>query len=306
MTKKKERRNIAGIRQAYSVSWSRAYQDGMMIAIHNKIFTLIVAFSVICERSISLFASLTGVGIDQVFVEYRDFLINSMTYMDFTSPLPFPGFLFFLPIAAVLFLMGAFLLVGILGLIRDLLIRKGYRAQEVFIRGREYFWPIFKFKATVYIINSVFIAIAAPPLLSFDGSKGDYLLWLSVALFFFFVFFVVTSVALSLGSKIIVVEGSYRVLDVYRRIIEIVKPAIRQTAIFYTLMMGIVAIGILVPWEIARLRLPSMMGIILSIFFIAFVAVIMKVSAFYMYLQLSSLGMKATGQQKCIGEYNIT
>jgi hypothetical protein len=295
----KESMKITGENRVSPVSWSLAYRDGLMLTIHHKVFTLIAAFSVVCERSVSLFTAFTGIGLDQVFADYRELLVTfpSPIRHDFTAPLPFRGFLSFLPVAVGLFLLGAFLLIGILGLIRDLLIRKGYRVQEVFTRGREYFWPIFKFKVPVYFINAVYLAVAAPPLLSFSGSKVAYMLWLSIALFFFFVLFIVGRVALSLGPKIIVVEEKRRVMDIYRRVIETVKPAMWQAAIFYTLMIGIMAIGILVPWGIARIGLPSILEIILSVFFMAFVTVMMKASSFSMYIQLVSLSTEPAGKQ---------
>lgn len=292
---------MAGERAVKAVSWRHAYKDGLAITFHHKVLLLIAAFSAVCERSITLFTDYTGVSIEQAAIDYRDLLASSPYGIDqdLSVLLPYRGLMTFLPLACGLFILGAFLLVGLLGLLRDLLTRRGYRVQEVFVRGREYFWTIFKFKLPIYVVNSTFIAVVAPPLLSFRGERGAYVFWVSIASFTSFLLFAAARVPLSLGPKIIVVEELRRVIAVYRRVTEVIKPVMGQTAIFYMILMGIVGLGFLVPMGITRLGLPAISETVLSVFFIAFVTVVMKASSFSFYLQLLSVSAASHGDMSC-------
>ena len=276
-----------------SVSWKDAYSIGFEIAINNKVFLLITFFAVLAERSTSLFLQYTGITMEQIIADYKGVFI---AFADnptggYEILLPFKNIFIFMPVVVALFLLAAFILVGVLGLMRDLLIKKGYRPQDLFIRAGQFFWPVLKFKIPVYLIMSTLLILAALPALVHRQNKTMMIVYVVIGLLFYFMAFVAARIMLSLGPKMIVTKEIRKIIPVYRTVLQIIRPAIKQVIIFYLLMFGIIFVGLLIPFGVGRIEGNFILKNLFVILMMSFLTIFIKASSFSMYLQLVSMNI---------------
>lgn len=274
-------------RNSKAISWTDAFRVGFSIAVNYKIFTFIAVFVILCERYISFYLYFSNVSLTKVFSQYkemmtamsRDPLGNSWAVTQFKELISF------FPLALLLFLIGAFFLIGILGLMRDLLIKRSFKVKKIFHRGRDYFWPVLRFKILIYfILTSIFIILALP---IFDKpiKPSPYLF---VSILIMGVIFFCARIFLSLGPKIIVTEEEKKIFPLYKRILKLIYPYLKSVIIFYVWMLAMVCIGLFIPFGLKLAGISFVPLMMISIFTIAFFTVVMKASAFNFYLQLSS------------------
>lgn len=269
-----------------------------MIALNHKVFTALAVFALLCERSIFLFTHYTGITMRQVAADYAGMLT---TIVD--KPLSGPDFLSyysslynFLPLAILLFLAGFLMLVGIVGLMRDLLIDHGYKAQHVFTLGRQYFWPVIKFKLPLYAGVSLLVIMSAGPAFMFF-QRGK----LFVAIVFGAAIIIPTLISgnmmLSLGQNMIIAGDVRDVSPVYRAVISLLRPYMAEVIMFYVVMLVITGLGFAMPFLIGSMKLPFFAQTLLDILVLSFMTVFLKAASFCLYFRLASIGeaYKGTG-----------
>jgi len=273
------------------VSWKEAYKLGLSLALNHMVLTLITVFAILCERSLSLFVHFSGISITKVFNQYKevaaslakDPLGQSWTIVQFKELASF------FPVAALLFVMGAFFLVGILGLIRDLLVKKNFKTTLVLKRGKQYFWPIVRYKLPIYLLLGIILIVLASSVMPNFNAPAVLTVELFIASIIYGIIFFFFRIFLSLGPKMIVTEEIKKVFPLYRRIIKLVHPYWQPVMIFYSLMFALLGITIILPIGLNMLGIPFVPLIIISVVVVSFLTVVIKASSFSLYLQLRSV-----------------
>ena len=210
-------------------------------------------------------------------------VLNQMEYLNLEQP----QFL----IAVGGLLIGAFLIAfyndtGLAALIRDLLIKSNYRSAEVITYGRMYFKPALLFKGSFYIVAGFVVVIISPVVLFIYAILASQILgWTVIALCVLPLFVIYISL-LSLGMKFIVIEGEYRVRAIYRRTTSFMLDNVTEVGLCF-LFMALVTIGSTIAvYYLMGSELQFLITYSLSIFFLSYVTVLLKITSFVFYLRI--------------------
>lgn len=210
-------------------------------------------------------------------------ILNQMEYLNLEQP----QFL----ITIVGLLIGAFLIAfyndtGLAALIRDLLLKHRYRSAAVITYGQMYFKPALLFKGSFYIIAGFVVVIISPVLLFIYSILASPILgWAVIALCVLPLFVVYISL-LSLGMKFIVIEGEYGVRAIYRRTTSFMLDNITEVGLCF-LFMALVTIGsTIIVYYLMGSQLQFLISYSLSIFFLSYVTVLLKITSFVFYLRI--------------------
>lgn len=268
-----------------------AWRKGFSVALDEKVFVILVAFSVLFGRSLSFFMESAEIDIASFLNENMDLLpilendaekavqvLMSRYHLGGEVGLVLP-----------LFLLGVFLLVGVLGLMRDLLVRQGYQVQHVLLHGRHYFWPIILFKLPVYLLLGIISFMFLLPGFGQGGdSSGLWMWWIGGGIFLLGLFGL-ARVFLSLGPKIIVTEESISVVAVYHRVLKIVTSNPAVVIVFYASMLLVMGLVLYLSFVLMSVSAPFFWRALLTIFLLSYSTVIIKAAAFVFYLHLLDL-----------------
>ena len=194
-------------------------------------------------------------------------------------------------IAVAGLLIGAFLIAfyndtGLAALIRDLLLKHSYRSAKVITYGQMYFKPALLFKGSFYIVAGFVVVLMSPVLLFIYSILASPILgWTVIALCVLPLFVVYISL-LSLGMKFIVIEGEYGVRAIYRRTTSFMLDNIMEVGACF-LFMALVTIGsTIIVYYLMGSHLQFLISYSLSIFFLSYVTVLLKITSFVFYLRI--------------------
>ena len=192
-------------------------------------------------------------------------------------------------IAVAGILTGAFLIAfyndtGLAVLIRDLLLKHSYRSTQVITYGRAYFKPVFIFKGSFYVLSAVAVILISPVLfVIYQLLATPIFRWTVIALCMLPLFVVYISF-LSLGMKFIVIEGERRARSVYRRTKSFILDNITEVGACF-LFMALVTIGsTIIAYYLMGSQLQFLISYSLTIFFLSYVTVLLKITSFVFYL----------------------
>ncbi len=281
------------------ISWTAAYWRGFLLSCHHMIFTLLAILAVTCERSLAFFQHYTGVSWQQVISDYKD-LYLAFARNPFGGPViltKFPALFQFLPVAMFLFVVSAFILIGILGLMRDLLRRQGYDTRDLVARGSTYFWPIVKFKAPIYLALSSLLVSAGPAVLALSREKAWFTLKAGILFGLLAIGFFLGRILLSLGPKMIVTEETKKVTPAYGAVLRMVRPFLAPVAFFYMAMIPLGLAPLALSIALSFVGAPFVLVTIASVFMMAFATVFIKGASFCLYLQLREVNSEVQGNR---------
>lgn len=270
------------------VSWRRAWRRGLRVALHHRVLLALVAVALLCERALTLSATLDP-GLRAFWSVQLERVMAAGLHSAPAAAgaaledLPWP-----LLLVVLLLFVGMLLLIGVVTLIRDLLLAGRYRTGRVLQQGGSFFWPVVRYKLPIYLLGSVFSLGIATILWNLRGSTGSgplaaaaglALLWLAG--------FAVARVFLSLGTKVIVTEAPIGSAAVYRRIARLVRPQLGSVVVFYALVLALTGATSLAVWALSMLPAPAPLRAAVAVALLAAVTLIMKAAAFDLYLQLA-------------------
>ena len=286
-----------------AVSVHTALLAGWRVARHHRALVVIATFAVLCERAVTLYVLWTGVSLREVALQYQEMLgeISRRPFAGADIIEQYRALYAFMGVVGVLFALGAFLLVGLLGLLRDVLMQRSYQPREIVRRGKEFFWRVVRFKIPIYLAISATAVCAAPVLFSAAAHPALALLpAIAAALALFGVGFI-GRVFLSLGPKVIVATGIREVLPVYGLIFRLVRPYTSSVFWFYTAVAGITSLTLLVPTSMSFFNVPVSIVIVSTMLIASFITVFAKAAAFAFYLQLdASVGRSTDHRSKSL------
>jgi hypothetical protein len=271
------------------VSWLQAYRDGVALTAQHRVFLPIAGFAVLCERSMSVYTAITGTTLGELAKQYGGFLdaFWKDPFGGLALLAPYPGLVMFMPVYAALLALGGFIYIGVLGLLRDLLVREGFNVRDLGARGKALFWPVIKFKLPIYFALSALFLALAPVVLAARSLAPAAIIAAAAALGVFGVLAFLGRVALSLGPKFIAVEGDapWRVLA--SAVAGAVRPALWEVVWFYAVMFVLGGAALAAPVAMSWLGVPPMAVIALTVFLLSFYAIFLRASSFYLYFQLA-------------------
>jgi hypothetical protein len=249
---------------------------------------LLAVFAVACERALTIGMDLAGSDLTPLGEAALDQGLRWLEQPSWMASLqPFGGMEGYLLAATAAFLLGLFVLVGVVGLLRDLLLRGGYRAKFVLARGWRYCGPMIAFKLPLYLGTGLgyLLVLGAVPLRQPDGGwswRGLAVAGLLCAGVFF-----VAQIVLSLGAKVIVAEEVRAPGPVYRRIRELTRLRFGRVLRFYAvrlLVLAAVLVGSALAW---RAPLPVEVRVAGSIALLGWATLLLKAATFSFYLRLA-------------------
>ena len=210
-------------------------------------------------------------------------VLNRMEYLNLEEPE--------LLIAVAGILIGTFLIAfyndtGLAALIRDLLLKRSYRSTQVLTYGRVYFKPVFIFKGSFYFVSAVVIILVSPVLFFlYQLLVAPIFRWTVIGLCLLPLFVVYISF-LSLGMKFIVIEGEHRARAVYRCTKSFMLDNIAEVSACF-LFMAFVTIGsTIIAYYLMGSQLQFLISYSLTIFFLSYVTVLLKITSFVFYLRI--------------------
>lgn len=282
-------------------SWRGAYLRGWRVTCGYKIFTALTLFAIVCERAFSLFLIATGATPRDFAARYRAMVLAfTGDPLGGLAPLrPHARLFAELAVFGTLFLLAGVMLVGILGLMRDLLLRDGVDGRKLFRRGGRFFWPIAKFKIPIYAALAAVALPLAPLILRGGGANVNVepvptspatlaTLGAVAAAVAFATCFFVARILLSLGPKVIVAHDLWHVRSVYRQVLRLVRSNPVPVLLFYLSMMPLIGAMFATPALLAMLPVPRAVSLALSFFGLAVLSVFIKASSFCLYVSLSN------------------
>jgi hypothetical protein len=267
--------------------WLRSYTQGFTLACNHRVFIVLTLFAVCGERAFSFYLSYTGKTLKETIVEYSN-LITSTSWLSPTLSMngSTAAHLKILFPFIILFLIGWFVLAGLFGLIRDQITCEFYETKDVLKYGRSFFWPIFKFKISIYLTQGLTLLLSAAILIPLAGKMIFFSLVAVPVVIINIGFFVTCLVMLSLGAKLIVIDQIFSMASIYRRLLQMITVNFRDVALFYSLFLLLSIIGIAVPFLFNITGMPSLPLTIGNIFFLSFLTVVMHASTIFFLLQL--------------------
>ncbi|MDG4584379.1 MAG: hypothetical protein P9E67_09905 [Candidatus Competibacter sp.] len=264
------------------------WRAGLRVACRQRALVLLTVFAVACERALTLGMHLAGSGPAALGEAALD---QGLRWLEQPSRMaslpPFGGMEGYLLVATAAFLLGLFVLVGVVGLLRDLLLRGDYRAEYVLARGWRYCGPMIAFKLPLYLGVGLayLLVLGAVPLRQPDGGwswSGLAIGGLLCALMFFG-----AQIVLSLGAKIIVAEEVRAPGRVYRRIGELAHPHLGGVLRFYVARLLVLAAALAGSALVWRAPLPVGARVVGSIVLLGWATVLLKAATFGFYLRLA-------------------
>ena len=208
-------------------------------------------------------------------------VLNQIEYLNLEQPQ------FLIAVAGIL--IGAFLIAfyndtGLAALIRDLLLKRSYRSTQVITYGRVYFRPVFIFKGSFYVLSAVAVILISPVLfVIYQLLATPIFRWTVIALSMLPLFVVYVGF-LSLGMKFIVIEGELRVRSVYRHTKSFMLDNIIEVGACF-LFMALVTIGsMIIAYYLMGSQLQFLITYSLTIFFLSYMTVLLKITSFVFYL----------------------
>lgn len=265
-----------------------AWRVGLHVACRQHALVLLAVFAVACERALTIGMDLAGSDLTPLGEAALDQGLRWLEQPSWMASLqPFGGMEGYLLAATAAFLLGLFVLVGVVGLLRDLLLRGGYRAKFVLARGWRYCGPMIAFKLPLYLGTGLgyLLVLGAVPLRQPDGGwswRGLAVAGLLCAGVFF-----VAQIVLSLGAKVIVAEEVRAPGPVYRRIRELTRLRFGRVLRFYAvrlLVLAAVLVGSALAW---RAPLPVEVRVAGSIALLGWATLLLKAATFSFYLRLA-------------------
>jgi hypothetical protein len=270
------------------VSLRSAFGMGLGVACHHRVFVLVAIFALVWERSVAIYTSWRGIGVLEFATQYKEMVVVTAKHpLDgFANVRPYGELYAFMTVVVVLLVAGAFLWVGILGLLRDLLVRRGYDVRKLGRRGGEYFWRILRFKAPIYTLLGVILAMLGSfaLLASNAGFRALAAVGTGVLLFGLFLF---ARVLLSLGPKMIVTCELSRMLLAYRQVWQLARPHLVKVLVFQVMLLCLGSVPLFLPVGLAAVGAGGGVSVLLTLVVGAFIAVVGKASSFCLYLQLA-------------------
>lgn len=265
-----------------------AWRAGLHVAFRQHALVLLAVFAVACERALTIGMDLAGSNLTPLGEAALD---QGLRWLEQPSRMaslpPFGGREGYVLAATAAFLLGLFVLVGVVGLLRDLLLRGHYRAEFVLARGWRYCGPMIAFKLPLYLGVGLgyLLVLGAVPLRQPDGGWS----WSGLAtgaLLCALIFFGVQMV-LSLGAKIIVAEEVRAPGQVYRRIGALARPHLGRVLRFYAVRLLVLLMtlaGSALAW---RAPLPVGVRVAGSIALLGWATLLLKAATFSFYLRLA-------------------
>lgn len=265
-----------------------AWRAGLRVACRQRALVLLTVFAVACERALTIGIDLAGSDPAALGEAALD---QGLRWLEQPSRrvalLPFGGMEGYLLVATAAFLLGLFVLVGVVGLLRDLLLRGHYHAEYVLARGWRYCGPMIAFKLPLYLGVGLgyLLVLGAAPLRQPDGGWS----WSGLAtdgLLCTLIFFG-AQIVLSLGAKIIVAEEVRAPGRVYRRIGALARPYLGRVLRFYAarlLVLLMTLAGSALAW---RAPLPVGVRVVGSIALLGWATLLLKAATFSFYLRLA-------------------
>ena len=269
------------------VSWREAYRVGLAIAINHKIFTILVVFALLCQRFLSFFSHYTGLSVGSILSQYQGMIV-AFSENPFAGPdklAQYSEFYILLLPAAVLFLIGLFVLIGIVALMKDLLLQRGYKVTTLAGKGWRYFWPVMRLKLPVYAVVSCSLLLLIAPVIQ-NRNNESFLIWAIGCGIIGTTIFIAIRILLSLGEKMIILEGKQKNRKIIRRIFKIIRPAFHEVILYYCVMFIMIGFSLLFPVLLKMTNISMSFIIIISLILASFVTVVIKASSFCFYLQL--------------------
>lgn len=273
-------------RQEAEGGWT-VWRAGLRVACRQRALVLLTTFAVACERALAIGMGLAGIdpkSLGELALDQGRHWLEQPLRM--ASLPPFGGMEGYLLAATAAFLLGLFVLVGVVGLLRDLLLRGHYRAEWVLARGWRYCGPMIAFKLPLYLGVGLgyLLVLGAAPLRQADGGWS----WSGLAIggLFCALMFFGAQIVLSLGAKIIVAEEVRAPGRVYRRIGELARPHLGGVLRFYVarlLVLATALAGSALAW---RAPLPVEVRVVGSIVLLGWATVLLKATTFGFYLRL--------------------
>jgi hypothetical protein len=266
------------------VSWRRAWQRGFNVLLCQKTLLALMVLAVVCERAASLLAVADPELLRKSIALAQTQLLSAHPRFDeLTVGTTWPILL-----VSCALLLGMVLLIGIVSLVRDLFRAGHYRGWLVLRRGRQYFWPVLRYKFPIYFAGSC-LSLPIGLILIRIWRSGDWdATWVAGALGgLWLAAFFVARVFLSLGTKVIVTETPTTMIGVYRRVWRLILPNLRPVAAFYGLLVLLTAVTTVLAFLLAKTPLPVSVRAAGALLLLAAVTLAMKAAAFDLYWQLS-------------------
>ena len=210
-------------------------------------------------------------------------VLNHIEYLNLEQPE------FLMAVAGIL--IGAFLIAfyndtGLAAVIRDLLLKRSYRSTQVITYGKVYFRPVFIFKGSFYVLSAVAVILISPVLFIIYQLLGTPIFRWTVIGLCMLPLFVVYISFLSLGMKFIVIEEEHRARSVYRRTKSFILDNITEVGACF-LFMTLVTIGsTIIAYYLMGSQLQFLISYSLTIFFLSYVTVLLKITSFVFYLRI--------------------
>lgn len=208
-------------------------------------------------------------------------VLNHIEYLNLEQPE------FLMAVAGIL--IGAFLIAfyndtGLAAVIRDLLLKRSYRSTQVITYGKVYFRPVFIFKGSFYVLSAVAVILISPVLFIIYQLLGTPIFRWTVIGLCMLPLFVVYISFLSLGMKFIVIEEEHRARSIYRRTKSFMLDNITEVGACF-LFMALVTIGsTIIAYYLMGSQLQFLISYSLTIFFLSYVTVLLKITSFVFYL----------------------
>lgn len=276
---------------ATPVSWQAAWRGGLAVAFRHWTLIGLAFIAVLCERAVLLAADLAQMNTGNTVAVARRLLseIQKGPGAIVAPRIPEPSEAALLAAVVILFLFGLLVLIGVLGLIRDLLTGRQYHLRDFVARGGRYFWPVVKLKVPIYLALGALLAAVLSMAPAGQGRSVGFWTWAAAGGAICTFAFIGARVVLSLGDKIIVTEDLRSPMAVYRRVLLLLRPHLSATLCFYGVMVLVTAITGVASVLSAALPLGIGVRFILIAFELALATVCISASGFQFYLQLASV-----------------
>lgn len=271
------------------VAWLAAWSDGLRIALEHRKLVAVAALAGAFEGAFGIWRSQMSLTWMEFGALLEDAIVSALQHPlgGYSALADADGLAAALLFAAFCFLFGAALLVGLLGLLRDLLVRRGYCLTDLTARTRELFWPVFWFKFPVYLLLGATVVLVAAPVWAHRESAAFETLAVASAVIFS-IAFGIARVFLSLGAKVLAAEGVRGNKAIYRRVVALISPHLGEVTKFHLATLVTVVLTVGAVTAICGRLTDSAVQLGVGFLIVGFVTVVTKAATFRFYLQLAS------------------